>query len=430
MPAGRRGCRAYHIRPRKGAFLFVAKKCVHSDIYICDMSTEGKYVVKGGFYIKARELKAAVKRFKYVIPKGDSDEILKRLLMHQMKHTLVLEGSDGEMYATSILNVEPIEGSVLDPSMAVSYYSLRDYLKHVPEETLLKCVFAENEKGIPYMLIENEQGRQPFHGICSCNYPKAPKFHCSNIAIMEVDDFRDMVARTIFAADEMPYSRLGGVYFHCLPDRTRFIATNRAILSMYERTDIIFPKPESVVVPKRFLQAFVAGINAPHHGKNVLIYICDGHIMLSGNGFSLFSKCLSEDFPDYERVIPKEPKYTPILKRDDLIGVIKQLLAFANQKTSRINLFFDEAKVAVSAEIPVHGMSKTEKLPCKYSGDAPTWFRISFNAKLLLSILENLKSEYIVMKMASSGRNVVILPEPQNSKAHMLCLIAPLLVEE
>jgi len=198
---------------------------------------------------------------------------------------------------------------------------------------------------------------------------------------------------------------------------------------MYERTDVIFRKPESVVVPKRFLQAFVAGINAPHHGKNVLIYICEGHIMLSGYGFSLFSKCLSEDFPDYERAIPKEPKYTSILKRDDLIKVIKQLLPFADKKTPRVDLLFDEGGVEVSTENTKHGVSKAEKLYCEYSGDAPTGFRIRFNAKSLLPILENLKSERIVMKMVSNGRNVVILPEPQDSKAYVLCLIAPMLIE-
>jgi DNA polymerase III sliding clamp (beta) subunit (PCNA family) len=213
-----------------------------------------------------------------------------------------------------------------------------------------------------------------------------------------------------------------------LPDRTRFVATNRYILSMYERTDVVFPKPEGGVVPTRVLQAFDAGIEGLSAGDDVLIYVSDGHILLVYKGFSLFSKCLEVDFPDYERAIPKEPKYIPILNREALINAIKQILPFANKTTPRIDLSFDEANVVVSTENTEQKISKAENLSCKYSGDAPTGFRISFNAKSLLPILENIKSEHIVMKMVSSWRNVIILPEPQDSKAFVLYGIAPMLV--
>jgi DNA polymerase III sliding clamp (beta) subunit (PCNA family) len=232
-------------------FLF-GQKCARSDIYIIGMSTKGKYEVKGGFYIEAGELQIALERFKHVIPqKKNADEILKGVLMLQMRNRLELHGSDGEMYATFILNVEPTEGTALPVGRAVPYKALVDYLKQVPEKTKLKCAFADNEKGVPHMLIESEHGRKAFHGMDYHNYPKMPPFRCTNIALMNIDNFRDMLARTLFAADDKADFKLNGVYFHCLPDRTRFVATNRYILSMYERTDVVFPKPEGGVVPTR-----------------------------------------------------------------------------------------------------------------------------------------------------------------------------------
>jgi DNA polymerase-3 subunit beta len=398
-------------------------KCASLRIYICGMSTEGKYVARGGFYIKAAELKAAVQRFKHVIPKGDADEILTRLLMYQIKDRLELQGSDGEIYASFALKVEPLERFLVGGGMAVSYYWLRDYLKYVPEKAILKCIFADNEKGIPYMLIESERGTKSFYGIDSYNYPKATKFYCSNIAMMKVDDFRDMVARTIFAVDDMPYSRLGGVYFHCLPDRTRFVATNRAILSMYERTDVIFRKPESVVVPIRVLQAFMAGIKGLSGGENVLIYISEGHIQLAYNGFVLFSKCLGEDFPDYARVIPKETPHVVTFDRDKLREAVKRLKVVTNREVSRIEFAFSGDSVELYAPNAQQEGGSTEKVVCNYAGDT---IKISFCADFLLPILENIKSERIIMRIASNIRPVIIEPESQPLLFNMLCLIMPL----
>jgi len=404
-------------------FLFGAEKCARPDIYISGMSTEGKYVAKGGFQIKAGELKAAVQRFKHVIPKGDTDEILTRLLVCQMKDRLELHGSDGEMYASFAMNVEPLERFVVGEGRAVSYYWLTNYLKYVPEETVLKCVFAENEKGVPYFLIETEYGREVFYGIDSHNYPKAAKFYCSNIAIMKVDDFRDMVARTIFAADGMLYSRLGGVYFHCLPDRTRFVATNRAILSMYEKTDVIFRKPESIVVPTGVLQAFKAGIKDTPEGENVLIYISEGYIQLACNGFVLFSKCLCEDFPDYERVVPKETPHVATFERDKLYKAVKRLKAVTNRDVPRIEFTFSEDSVELYAPNEQRGSGSTETVECKYGGDT---LKVSFDADFLLSILQAIQSKRVIMRIASSKRPVIIEPEPKPVLYNMLCLIMPM----
>ncbi len=392
------------------------------------MTMEGKYLAKGGFYIKAEELVKAVERFKNVIPKKAKNGIFERLLIHQMKHRLELHGSDGEIYATTFLNVEPIEGTKVDVSVTVSYKEISAYLKRIPKETTIKCVYADDEKEIPLMLIESKYGQKAFHGIDSCNYPKAAKFRCSNIAVMKVCDFRSMLARTLFATDDKADSKMNGIYFHCLPDRTRFVATNKYILSMYEKTGVVFTKPESVVVPSKVLRTFMAATEDILEDENVLIYISEGHILLSCKGFALFSKCLGTDFPDYESVIRKESRYIAILERENLIKVIKQLLPFADKKTPRIDLNFDKDGVLLSIESTSHKPIKTENLLCKYSGDTPKYFMVSFNAKLLLPILENIESEHIVMKMVSSGRPVVIQPEPQDAEAYMLCLIAPMLV--
>ena len=388
------------------------------------MSTEGKYVAKSGFYIKTGELKAAVQRFKHVIPKKEADDILKRLLVQQINRRLELHGSDGEIYAVSVLNVEPIEDTKIDVGVAVPYKELRDYLEHIPEETTIKCVYSDDEEEVRYILIESEYGQRTFHGIDSCNYLQEPKFSSTNFAIMKVGDFRDMIDQTIFAVDDMPYSKLGGVYFHCLSDKTIFVATNRAILSMYEKADLIFTEPKSVVVPTKVLQAFVAGIKGSSKDEDILIYISDDHILLVNKSFALFSKCLGRDFSDYKKVIPRETPNVATFERDRLYKVVKRLTASVDKKeVPRIEFAFSDDYVELCAPNAQAGVANTEQMICNYVGDA---LKVSFIAQWLLSILENIKSERIIMRITSSTRPVIIEPKPQDMQFNMLCLIMPL----
>jgi len=392
------------------------------------MSSKEKYVATSGFCIKAGELKTAVGRFKHVIPQSADDEILERLLIYQIKDRIELRGSDGEMYAIFLLNVEPLEPFVIGEGMAVQYKTLTDFLRQIPEETILKCMYAKNEKGIPHMLIESEYGREVFHGIDSYNYPSPPHLRPDDIVLMNTDAFQDMVAQTIFAADNMPYSKLGGVYFHFLPDKTNFVATNRTILAMYTSTDLEIPmvkqKPKSAVVPTKALQAFMAGIKGLPYIGNVLIYPLGQYIQLAHKGFILCSTTLGEDYPDYQSVIPAETPYVATFERDKLYKAVKRLAASVNKKeVPCIEFTFSRGSAELCLHNVQHKNDSTEKVVCNYTGDV---LKVSFIAELLLPILKNIKSERFVMRIASSTRPVIIEPEAQNMLFNMLYLIMPL----
>jgi DNA polymerase III sliding clamp (beta) subunit (PCNA family) len=72
-------------------------------------------------------------------------------------------------------------------------------------------------------------------------------------------------------------------------------------------------------------------------------------------------------------------------------------------------------------------MRKIKTRSVFYESVERTAFAVRFNAKQLLRILENIRSEYVVIKVESSSRPVAILPEPQDAKAYVLCLISPVI---
>jgi DNA polymerase-3 subunit beta len=398
-----------------------------------------KFVVHGGFYIKAGELKAAVERFKHVVPEKSEDKILEHLLMYQMKDKVELRGStrdayaDCEIHASFIVNVEPIEGSNVNAvTLAVPYEPFMYFLKSVREDTKLKCVHADNERGIPHLLVESEYGRHVFPVIPSWGYPTFPYLRPDDIVFMKLDAFQDMIARTLFAADDAPRSKLAGVYFDFLPDKTRFVASNKYILSIYENAELEFPKvggikPKSMIVPTKALQAFMEGIRGLKSGDKIIIYPFEQYIMLAYGGFTLSSTLLSGPYPDYERVVFKDRPYVVSLKREELINEIKQLLPFVNEKRPRVDLKFLGHRLDISVENITRLTRNRYERSVYYECADKRAFSVSFDAEQLLRILENIRSEYVVIKVESSSRPVAILPEPQDAKAYVLCLISPVI---
>jgi DNA polymerase III sliding clamp (beta) subunit (PCNA family) len=109
-------------------------------------------------------------------------------------------------------------------------------------------------------------------------------------------------------------------------------------------------------------------------------------------------------------------------ERDKLRKAVKRLTPGKDKELQRIVFTFSDNSVELHALNAQRKVAATEKVPCKYSGDT---FKISFSAGFLLSILDNIKSERIIMRMVNSIRPVIIQPESQPLLSSMLCLIMP-----
>jgi DNA polymerase-3 subunit beta len=179
-----------------------------------------------------------------------------------------------------------------------------------------------------------------------------------------------------------------------------------------------------MIVPTKALRAFIEGIRGLESSDEMIIYPFEQYIMLAYGGFTLASTLLNGPYPDYEKVIFRERPYVVSLKREKLINAMKQLLPFANQRNSRFDLNFIGHRVDISVEDTKRKIGKTESV---YSERVEKLtFAVSFNAEQILCVLENIKSECVVMKVENSSRPVLILPEPQDAKAYVLYLIAPI----
>jgi DNA polymerase-3 subunit beta len=112
----------------------------------------------------------------------------------------------------------------------------------------------------------------------------------------------------------------------------------------------------------------------------------DNHLYFQLGERLLISRKLTGNFPDYERVLPKEHPLSVTIPKDDLKGAIERVAQFADERSHAIRLQVLPGEVKVFSSLSDTGESE-ESVPVEYGGVA---VEIGFNAQYLLDFVRAL----------------------------------------
>jgi DNA polymerase-3 subunit beta len=105
----------------------------------------------------------------------------------------------------------------------------------------------------------------------------------------------------------------------------------------------------------------------------------------------LISRKLTGNFPDFERVLPKEQPNHVTIRRDELRASIERVSQFADERTGAIRLQVTPGEARVFSSLSETGESE-ESLAVTYDG---VEVEIGFNAHYLLDFLRAVPEEDI-----------------------------------
>jgi DNA polymerase III sliding clamp (beta) subunit (PCNA family) len=393
------------------------------------MKEARKRLERGSFSVKAGELKDALGPFEHVVPKDADDETLGHILLYQRGIAVELVYSNHEVSARFDLPICPLPGVFSLVRVAVPYKQLVDFVENIPSDAEIVFTPVRDEDHVPYLLVDSPYDNATFRGMAADKYPP---YHAPSTGFyidIDVDIFREMVSSTVFAAADEPYNNLHSVCFNFLSDRTDCVATNNFILSLYSRTDAIFvsTREKTIIIPVKALQAFVRGIEGVPSGQKVDMRISEDRVRLKCGFFSLSSVLIEDPCPPYQKVIPTETPHVAVFRRKRLRDAIRKLLLPESEDMARVNFKFEGDGVMISNPDRKSNAICMEGVLCRSGGRN---LEIRFDAKRLLLILENIKSDRIVMRMTDLNRPVIIEPENQTPPVNRLCLIMPLAVRD
>ena len=121
----------------------------------------------------------------------------------------------------------------------------------------------------------------------------------------------------------------------------------------------------------------------------------DNHLFFQVGHRLLITRKLTGNFPDYERVLPKDHQHTATLERNEIRSAIERVAQFADERSRAIRVQFAAGEVRVFSSSVETGESE-ESVPGEYHGPD---LEIGFNAQYLLDFLRAISQDHVAFEL-------------------------------
>jgi DNA polymerase-3 subunit beta len=349
----------------------------------------------------------ALNHVQSVVERRNTIPILSNVLIQAKGQALKLTATD-----LDIEIVETVAADVAkDGAATVPAHMLYDIVRKLPEGAQL-----ELDQGPDAGRVSVVAGKSRFslQALPPEDFPDLASGDMPNSFSLSVEDLKGLIEKTRFAisTEETRYY-LNGIYLHEVKagGLLRAVATDGHRLAQAQ-----IPLPAGaagipgVIVPRKTVLDVVKLIEGEE--GEVEIALSSSKIRFSVGKLVLTSKLIDGTFPDYERVIPRH--------NDKVLDVDTRIFAQAVDRVSTISLEKGRAvklniangRLTLTVNNPDSG-SAEEEMPVDYGHDA---IDIGFNARYLLDIAGQVKSDHMTFHLADAG-SPTIVKDPGDAQA-------------
>jgi len=227
-------------------------------------------------------------------------------------------------------------------------------------------------------------------------------------------DLIEMIGQTIFAVsdDETRYF-MNGVFLESIDGRLVMVATDGRRLSYISRNvENRVPDFAGVIVPPKVLSL----VRKLASGEGtVRIAVAEKSIFVHFDSQRITSALIEGQFPNYQRVIPKEQEHSLGVKKEELHEALKRVSLLV-EKSRRIYLQVRPDSMTVRSDESEIGQA-TEEISCQYDGPEIT---LALNFTYLSEPLRVIPSDDITMQFTESNKAITINPQPEADYFHIV----------
>jgi DNA polymerase-3 subunit beta len=270
---------------------------------------------------------------------------------------------------------------------------LLDYIRLLPEGDV-NMKFLENH----WASITSGRSRTRIAGMSRESFPELPAMPEATAEI-PIKTLAGMISRTSFAIS-MEESRftLNGALLLLRPEGLTMVATDGHRLA-YVQADPASSgttdKPFRALIPKKAMNELTKLADEAGEDGKAIVAGDDNHLFFQVGHRLLLTRKLTGNFPDYERVLPKDHNLTCTLERNEIRSAIERVAQFADERSRAIRVQFTNGEVRVFSSSVETGESE-ESVPSQYTGPD---LEIGFNAQYLLDFLKVIQQDQVAIEL-------------------------------
>ncbi len=340
------------------------------------------------FRIAADELRKALYRAQGIVEKKTTMPILANVLISASKSGVTVTAFDLDI---GVLSEHPAE--VTRPgAVTVSAKYLFDISQNLPEDWLTL-------KKLPNNYVEITSGSAHFKivGMAPEEYPKLPKEESAPLVKVSGNGLLEMIKKTSFAisTDETRYI-LNGVFFEPRDaGRVRMVATDGHRLALVERELAgDFKLKSGVIIPRKGLFELRRLLDEAPDAECQLGF-AENSALFKKPGLTMVMRLIDGQFPEYQRVIPKEGEKQVTVNRTRFLEGLKRISLLSADKSNAVKIQLGENLLRITANNPDLGEAKDD-IELDYKGADIV---IGFNARYLIDVLSVLDGDEAVFEL-------------------------------
>ena len=342
--------------------------------------------------------------------------ILDHFLFDITDKKLTITGTDLETTMSTTMEVKSDE----NVRIAVPSKMCMDTLKELPNQPVTFTISTDKNT----IELKSEFGRYKLVGQNADDFPKIPESNAENSFSIPSGVLSSSIAQTIFSSgnDELRLS-LTGVYVQLYRDNAVFVATDANRLVKVERVDVKPGLETSFILPKKALNLLKS--NLPQDDSATQVDFNESNAFFTFGDVSLICRLIDERYPDYQAVIPEENPNKLTINRTEFLNSIKRSSIYGNKTTNQVNIKITGSELTIHAEDIDLSNEAVERLGCDYTGED---MEIGFNSRLLIEMLQNIRTPDIIIELSSPSRAGIILPSENVENENLLMLLMPMMI--
>ncbi len=326
---------------------------------------------------------------------------------------LEIEGNQLRLQATDLERAVrceiPIENRSGDESIVLNGSVFNQIAAHLPPDERISLT-SKADDGTS---IQVRCGEVTFDlpTIPAGDYPDIAPLPSAKTATVTIQQFQRGLNQTAFAAKRAGQTtrlNLTGVDLVLKSDHLKLVTTDGYRLAM-KTIDIEDIREEGEYLVDASVLTDLDRVLSQLNAKTVDIYRSEGQLFFQAAGVTFMARTIAEEFPDFDRVIPKNNQISLVFDRKALLDALQRIEITAAEDSGAITLRAtpDESAVVITSSSRDKGEAE-ERVRLQ---NVPTeGIQIAFNANLLIDGLKHMASDEVGFWLAAPLQAALIEP--------------------
>jgi DNA polymerase-3 subunit beta len=354
--------------------------------------------------------------------------ILENVLLNVTPGTMCLTTSDLEVTTKQ----EMVVVSMDTFNTTVPAKQLYETISSLPEQPL-KFVFNDLE-----LTLISSNGKYKMACADAADFPTQSTMENPLETEMSLVALHQVVSEVVFATttDELRPAMMGVLFEVDKDGDVNFVATDAHKLAKFTARGIaqtgIDEKKGTGIIPTKFWKLIVK-LFPPSDDQKVTMRWTRKSVQLTSDTTEISALLINANYPYYQNVIPRVHQHEITINKQDLVSSLKRILIYANRVTHQVFFqFLNDGKDVVHVTSLDMDYSQEAREQLTYTGTSDKMgddYKISFNARFLLSVLQAIKTENVVLRLNKPNQAATIIPEDEDTAVEEhLYLVMPVVI--